>query len=154
LHEHRRPGGLGRHAGAPAGSAALRIRPHGREWGATQGRRSPFPPICYPGHQGESAIRTVGRSGAAMKGKAMAGNQKLGVKGSRPVRWRGLQARMTFSYVWVTITAVFLLELVIIIFLSLVVGTWYSTAVFPQMAMQVARQYALAATLQANGTSL
>jgi signal transduction histidine kinase len=88
-----------------------------------------------------------------MKDKAaFSSQQKMSV--SRPPRWRGLQARMTFSYVWVTITAAFLLELLILTFLSVVVGSLYSNVVFPQLAMQVARQYAFVAALQAHGTSL
>ncbi len=72
----------------------------------------------------------------------------------RPSRWRGLQARMTFSYVWVTVTAVFLLELLIVSLLAFVIGMIYTNIVFPQLAGQVARQYAFAAALQANGAAL
>jgi len=61
---------------------------------------------------------------------------------------------MTFSYVWVTITAVFLLELLVVSLLAFVVGAVYTNVVFPQIAAQVARQYAFVAALQANGTGL
>ncbi|HLV99338.1 MAG TPA: sensor histidine kinase [Ktedonobacterales bacterium] len=89
-----------------------------------------------------------------MEYKAMVSDQKIRSGVSRSPRWRGLQARMTFSYVWVTITAAFLLEVLILAFVTFGIGTAYSTVLFPQLAVQVARQYAFVAALQANGASL
>lgn len=89
-----------------------------------------------------------------MTGKAVISNQHIWPGVLRPRRWRGLQARMTFSYVWVTITAAFLLELLIFAFVTIVVGALYANVVFPQLAMQAARQYAFVAALQAQGTNL
>jgi NarL family two-component system sensor histidine kinase LiaS len=76
------------------------------------------------------------------------------MKVSRPLKWRGLQARMTISYVLVTVISVFLLEILIFIALASVVSSAYTNALFPQVVGQVARQYALAAALQANGAAL
>ena len=89
-----------------------------------------------------------------MKRKATASHQRTGSSILRPPRWNGLQARMTFSYVWVTVTAMFLLELLVISLLGFLIAFVYSYTVFPQLALQVARQYAFVAALQVNGTGL
>jgi NarL family two-component system sensor histidine kinase LiaS len=89
-----------------------------------------------------------------MKSKATTSSRNMGISVTRPSRWRGLQARMAFSYVLVTITAAFLLEMLVISVLGFLISNIYSYTVFPQLAMQVARQYAFVAALQANGTAL
>ena len=78
------------------------------------------------------------------------------IKGSAPrvLRWRGLQARMAISYVLVTVAAVFLLEVLVITLLASLIGSLYANVLFPQIAEQVARQYAFVAALQANSTAL
>src|SRR5262245_12064012 len=117
----------------------------------------PFIPchmLCW--QQKRCAVISYRWKGAerAMKGKAVTSHQKSRIGFFRPSRWRGLQAGMTFSYVWVPITAAFLLELLLLVFVTFVIGTAYSNVLFPQLAMQVARQYAFVAALQANGSSL
>ncbi len=89
-----------------------------------------------------------------MQREKIASDQSIESSLLRPPKWRGLQARMAFSYVWVTVTAVFLLELLIASLLALLIGGLYVYTVFPQFAEQVARQYAFVAALQADGTSL
>lgn len=89
-----------------------------------------------------------------MQREAVDSSQSIRTSVSRPPRWRGLQARMTFSYVWITVTAVFLLELLIFSFLGFVIVTVYTNVLFPQLVGQVARQYAFVAALQSNGTAL
>jgi signal transduction histidine kinase len=78
------------------------------------------------------------------------------IKGCAPrvLHWRGLQARMMLSYVLVTVAAMFLLEILIGTLLLSLIGALYANVIFPQLAGQVARQYAFAAALQANGTAL
>jgi signal transduction histidine kinase len=61
---------------------------------------------------------------------------------------------MTFSYVLVTVAAVFLLELLVVTLLASLIGSLYLYVVFPQLAGQVARQYAFVAALQASSTGL
>ena len=82
--------------------------------------------------------------------------RKQSAEGSTPhvLRWRGLRVRMMFSYVLVTIAAMFLLEILIGTLLSSLIGVLYSDVVFPQFAGQVAQQYAFAAALQASSTDL
>lgn len=89
-----------------------------------------------------------------MKRKGVVNKRGQGSSALRSLRWRGLQARMTISYVLVTAAAVFFLELLIAAFLGFVISWAYEYTLFPQIAGQVARQYALAATLDANGTTL
>lgn len=88
--------------------------------------------------------------------KRKGAEKKQSAQGSAPrvLRWRGLQARMTISYVLVTVAAMFLLEILIGILLTSLIGAFYSDALFPQIAGQVARQYAFVAALQANSTAL
>ncbi len=71
-----------------------------------------------------------------------------------PLKWRGLQARITISYVLVTVVSLFLLEILFIAPLGFVVFLAYSNTLFPQLVGEVARQYALDAALQADGTTL
>ncbi len=89
-----------------------------------------------------------------MNGETKASSRDLSINVTRPSRWRGLQARMTFSYVLVTLTAAFLLEMLVISVLLVLVSNVYSYVVFPQLAMQVAREYAFVAALQANDSAL
>lgn len=89
-----------------------------------------------------------------MKRTKAASKQCIACDVPRPRRGRGLQARMTISYVLLTAISVFLLEALIFILLASLVSTLYSNVLFPHVAGQIARQYALAAALQADDTTL
>jgi NarL family two-component system sensor histidine kinase LiaS len=89
-----------------------------------------------------------------MKRKGVVNQQGKRSRPLRSLKWRGLQARMTISYVLVTAAAVFFLEFLIAGFLGFIISWAYENTLFPQIVGQVARQYALAATLDANGTTL
>jgi signal transduction histidine kinase len=76
--------------------------------------------------------------------------------GARPFLgwWSGLQARMTISYVWVTVVSVLLLEALMATLLAVVLISFITGQVLPAVTTQVAQDYALAAAVRANGDTL
>src|SRR5260221_1835257 len=67
---------------------------------------------------------------------------------------RGLQARTTISYMWVTALSMLVIEAVLLILLALGAADFIATSVMPYYARQIARQYALGAAVQADGLQL
>jgi hypothetical protein len=76
--------------------------------------------------------------------------------GARPLLgwWSGLQARMTFSYVWVTVVSVLLLEALMVALLAVVLISFLTGQVLPAVTTQIAQDYALAAAVRANEDTL
>lgn len=71
-----------------------------------------------------------------------------------PLKWSGLQARMTMSYVWATVVLVLLLEILALVVLAFTVSSFVAPYVYTLTARQAAEQYAYAAALQAKGPIL
>lgn len=70
------------------------------------------------------------------------------------LRFHGLQARMTFSYVWVTVASIFVLEILTYSLLALSVNTFYEYVQLTVMAQHPAAQYAQAMSELSNGAPL
>ena len=79
---------------------------------------------------------------------------RTGTGTRRSLKWSGLQARMTMSYVWVTIMLGLVFECLAWLAFALVVFTFVVPFVYPLAARETAGRYALAATLQANASGL
>lgn len=76
-------------------------------------------------------------------------------KVSQPLSWwSGLQAHMTISYVGVTVVSVLLLEMLVLVILALFTYSSLSTPLLDTAIKQEAVQYAVAASLQAQGEQL
>ena len=89
-----------------------------------------------------------------MNSKEAAGYRTV-ANGARPsLGWSGLQARMTISYVWVTVVSVLLLEALMVTLLAVLLISFLTGQVLPTVATQVAQEYALAAAVHANGDTL
>lgn len=65
-------------------------------------------------------------------------------------QWRGLQAHMTISYVWVTLLSLLLLECLLLVLVLYIAFSF----IFPAFLWQQARSYARAAAVQASDTQL
>jgi len=72
----------------------------------------------------------------------------------RRLKGLGLQARMTISYVWVTIASVLLLEIVAFFLLLLTVRAYYENNLLLPRVQQTAQQYASTITAQSKGMPL
>ncbi|HLG64706.1 MAG TPA: histidine kinase [Ktedonosporobacter sp.] len=72
----------------------------------------------------------------------------------RRLKGLGLQARMTISYVWVTIASVLLLEIVAFFLILLTVRAYYENNLLLPRVQQTAQQYASAIAAQSKGASL
>lgn len=66
----------------------------------------------------------------------------------------GLQGRMTLSYVWVTASLVFVLEILTLIGLSLILFLIVTPFMYTLEAKQVAQHYVLIASLKAKTDAL
>jgi signal transduction histidine kinase len=75
-------------------------------------------------------------------------------EGGRPGLWLGLQARMTISYVWVTVVSVLVLEALVMTLLAVVAVSLLKSQVLPVAAAEIAQDYALAAGGRASGAVL
>ncbi len=73
--------------------------------------------------------------------------------GPQYIRWYGLQARMTRSYIWVTALLVLLIEILVGLLLVFVLNIWIGDMNF-SLAQKTAVQYAYAASLQSAGQKL
>src|SRR5260221_2459107 len=76
--------------------------------------------------------------------------------GQHSLKWpkcRGLQARMTLSYVWMTLLLVLLIVMLAILLLIFVIDTWAEQADF-SLGQKTGVQYAYAASLQSDGLRL
>jgi signal transduction histidine kinase len=113
-------------------------------------------------HQEATSLRRNGRvherqdrNGATqMDGKGRAYDRDTG-DGDHPFGYlSGLQARMTFSYVWVTVVSVLVLEALVVTLLGVVLFSFLRTQVLPAATAEIARDYALAAGGRANGEAL
>ena len=72
----------------------------------------------------------------------------------RFLKWSSLQARMTMSYVWVTMVLGLVFECLAWLAFALVVFTFVVPFVYTLAARETAVRFALAATLQANASGL
>jgi two-component system, NarL family, sensor histidine kinase LiaS len=68
-------------------------------------------------------------------------------------RWRGLQVRMTLSYVWMTMLLVLLIVILAVLLLILVLNTLTEQAALA-LGQKTSVQYAYAASLQSDGLQL
>src|SRR6185312_7181544 len=69
----------------------------------------------------------------------------------RPLKWSGLQARMTISYVWVTVASVLLIEVAVFLIAVMAATTTYENRIFTPRVMQTAKQYAQTISSQTKG---
>ena len=67
-------------------------------------------------------------------------------------RWRGLQARMTISYVWMTVLLVLLVVILAGLLLTFVINNWSEEADF-SLAQKTGMQYAFLFAAPAPGSS-
>src|SRR5450432_3797890 len=63
--------------------------------------------------------QTIAPGERNMRHKNITRKQNISTAIQSPLKWSGLQARMTFSYVWVTIACILLLEILVLITVSI-----------------------------------
>jgi signal transduction histidine kinase len=89
-----------------------------------------------------------------MNGKASAHGRGADDGDRRFGKWSGLPARMTVSYVWVTIVSVLVLEAIGLTLVAVAATSFLTGSVIPAIATETAQRYALAAAWRANGAAL
>lgn len=72
----------------------------------------------------------------------------------RPLRFSGLRAHMTISYVWVTVTSLLFLEILVMVILAFLAYSSQMVPIIEPMVKQEAVLYALQASSQAQGNQL